>query len=381
VGFRSLLSELVSNRLKGLSDPKPVIASGHAAPFTDWQFFTDYHFTMAWYIDDFERSLSGSSINTRAAYRRDVLTFTVWSHDAGIERPSDVSRIVLRRYLVYLTSAGFAKRSIARHVASLRRYFHYLVRRGEILVDPTTRLHAPSGAGRLPKVLTRTEIEILLDGSGSTVGPDLPHAVVPCESLAGAESGVEHRDSSLGAAVGVESVEFCDAIRARDQEILEILYGSGLRVSELCSLTERALDRRRGVVTVLGKGNKERIVPLSSPSIAAVSSWIETYRTQFLEHLPVRARDSMPATALFVNRRGSPLTPRDVRRILDRKSPVPTHPHALRHTFATHLLDGGADLRVVQELLGHADLSTTQRYTHVSKERLRRVFDDAHPRA
>jgi site-specific recombinase XerD len=125
---------------------------------------------------------------------------------------------------------------------------------------------------------------------------------------------------------------------------------------------------------VRGKGGKARMVPLSEPAVDAVRRWLATGR----EHL---FDDGSPAAAVFLNRRGRRLTPRDARRILDRRAAAPTHPHALRHTFATHLLDGGADLRVVQELLGHADLSTTQRYTHVSKERLRRVFDETHPRA
>jgi site-specific recombinase XerD len=160
--------------------------------------------------------------------------------------------------------------------------------------------------------------------------------------------------------------------------VLELLYGSGLRVSEVCGLTVEDLDLRRGWLSVWGKGSKQRRVPLSAPAVDALRAWVRSGRTAALTAWPSAggAHD-----ALFVNRRGRPLTPRDVRRILDHRSPVPTHPHALRHTYATHLLDGGADLRAVQELLGHADLATTQIYTHVSRERLRRVFDATHPRA
>ncbi|MEY2458724.1 MAG: integrase/recombinase XerC, partial [Acidimicrobiaceae bacterium] len=167
-------------------------------------------------------------------------------------------------------------------------------------------------------------------------------------------------------------------LRGRDDAVLELLYGSGLRVSEVCSLKVGDVDPRRKWLSVWGKGAKERRVPLSAPAAAAVREWLAHGRNDAIDASPATAAAT---DALFVNRRGRPLTPRDVRRILDHRSPVPTHPHALRHTFATHLLDGGADLRAVQELLGHADLATTQIYTHVSRERLRRVFDATHPRA
>jgi integrase/recombinase XerC len=163
-------------------------------------------------------------------------------------------------------------------------------------------------------------------------------------------------------------------VRARDDAVLEVLYGSGLRVGELCSLDVGDLDLDRARATVWGKGGKQRAVPLGAPAVAALRTWLDHHRVDLLT-------PATPAGALFVNQRGKRLTPRDVRRLLDRRAPAPTHPHALRHTFATHLLDGGADLRAVQELLGHADLSTTQRYTHVSRERLRSVYDETHPRA
>ena len=157
----------------------------------------------------------------------------------------------------------------------------------------------------------------------------------------------------------------------RDLAVLELLYAAGLRVSELCGLNRSDVDLRGRTVTVLGKGGKQRRVPIHDAAVAALRAWFED------------GRDAMegPAEAAFVNRRGARLGPRDVRRILDRRSASPTHPHALRHTYATHLLDGGADLRVVQELLGHASLATTQVYTHVSKERLRAVYGETHPRA
>jgi len=168
--------------------------------------------------------------------------------------------------------------------------------------------------------------------------------------------------------------EVDDAVRLRDVAIVELLYGSGLRVAELCGLRPDDLDLRRGQVTVWGKRAKQRLVPMSEPSVGAVRAWLRQGRRAL-------ATEATPGDAVFLNRRGRRLSPRDVRRVLDRRASAPTHPHALRHTFATHLLDGGADLRVVQELLGHDDLATTQLYTHVSKERLRAVYDATHPRA
>ena len=166
-----------------------------------------------------------------------------------------------------------------------------------------------------------------------------------------------------------------EAVRLRDDAALELLYGSGLRVSELCGLSVGDVDTRDRWATVWGKGSKQRRVPISESAASAVQRWLADGPPGTW-----RAAES-PADALFLNSRGQRLGPRDVRRILDRRSPSPTHPHALRHSFATHMLDGGADLRVVQELLGHASVRTTQVYTHVSKERLLAVYDLSHPRA
>ena len=297
---------------------------------------------MTWRVDDFTATLTSVSAATVDAYRRDVDGFVVWAERAGLSGPSAVDRLAVRRYLAALTTRRRAKRTIARTASALRRYFRWLQREGEIESDPTARLSAPKGEARLPHVLRTDELHRLLD-----------------DPLAAAED-----DPSF--------------VRGRDDAVLELLYGSGLRVSELCSLTTADVDVRRSWVSVWGKGAKERRVPLSAPAVAALRAWLSSGREEALEAWP---SDGPAHDALFVNRRGRPLTPRDVRRILDHRSPVPTHPHALRHTFATHLLDGGADLRAVQELLGHADLATTQIYTHVSRERLRRVFDANHPRA
>jgi site-specific recombinase XerD len=200
--------------------------------------------------------------------------------------------------------------------------------------------------------------------------------------------------------VGVSAGEPWPSREQRDRTIVELLYGTGMRVSELCGLRPGDVLRSRGMVRVMGKGAKERLIPVGEPAQVALDTWLRSGRADFVANVdrraggaaatasassasaaPTSAAASEGSSFVFVNERGRPLTPRDVRRVLDRRSSEPVHPHALRHTYATHLLDGGADLRVVQELLGHADLSTTQRYTHVSKDRLRTVHARTHPRA
>ena len=293
---------------------------------------------MPWQLDGFAASLTSVSVNTVAAYRRDLDGFVAWAERAGIGAPDAVDRRTLRRYLAYLATRRYARRSIARKASAIRRYFGWLHRAGMLPSDPSAGLSAPRGDGRLPRVLRADELTTLLDDPPATVDED------------------------------------DDAVRLRDDAVLELLYGSGLRVGELCGLRPADIQLERGVVQVWGKGAKQRQVPVSEPAAEALAGWLATGRMAL-------TTPETPDDAVFLNRRGRRLTTRDVRRILDRRAPAPTHPHALRHTFATHLLDGGADLRAVQELLGHSDLSTTQHYTHVSKERLRAVYAATHPRA
>lgn len=301
-----------------------------------------------WQLDAFVRSLTDVAPSTVEAYRRDIDAFVTWAARLGLDGPSGVDRLCLRRYLAFLTTRGYGRRTIARRASALRRYFGWLRRRGAVEGDPTAGLTAPKGEARLPRVLRPDELRALL----------------------GDEAG--RAPASTGPRPAVDAV--AEAAGRRDDAVLEVLYGSGLRVAELVGIDVDDLDLSRSRVVVHGKGGKVRSVPLSTPAVQALRDWLEHGRSEM-------ATELSPAGAVFLNRRGKRMTPRDARRILDRRSVTPTHPHALRHTFATHLLDGGADLRVVQELLGHADLSTTQRYTHVSKERLRRVFDATHPRA
>lgn len=292
----------------------------------------------AWALDGFVASLTAAAPATLRAYRSDLVAFADWADRLGLERPEQVTRTNLRRYIAHLTTRGLARRSIARKASSLRRYFGWMARTGRVPVDPASGLSVPGGGGRLPRVLRDDEITAVLDDPPASTADDSP------------------------------------AIRSRDDAVLELLYGSGLRVSELCGLRPDDIDLPRRRVTVWGKGSKQRVVPISPPACDSLRQWLDHGRREL-------ATATSPADAVFVNRRGTRLGPRDVHRLLDRRAPSPTHPHALRHTFATHLLDGGADLRSVQEMLGHADLSTTQHYTHVSKQRLRSVLDATHPRA
>ncbi len=293
---------------------------------------------MGWSEREFLTSLTSVAPRTVEAYGRDLRGFVTWAEQQGADGPGGVDRLVLRRYVAHLAATGYAKRSIARKASTLRRYFAWCTRTAVVPSDPTLGLSTPRGDSRLPRVLRQDELNVLLDEPLAAIDADPP------------------------------------AVRARDDAVLEVLDGSGLRVGELCSLDIGDVDLARGRATVWGKRDKQRVVPLGEPAVAALRTWIADARDELLT-------DASPAGALFVNLRGKRLTPRDVRRLLDRRAPGPTHPHALRHTFATHLLDGGADLRAVQELLGHSDLATTQRYTHVSRERLRSVYDATHPRA
>jgi len=292
----------------------------------------------AWRLGAWVSSLTDLSPESRRAYETGVRSFVEWASRGRVDEPTAVSRLVLRRYLAYLSTRNYARQTVAQRASSLRRYFGWLARQGVVGADPTTFVSARGGSGKLPRALSRGDVEVILDD---------PPERATCVA---------------------------DHVRLRDQAVLEVLYGSGLRVSELCGLSTGDLDLRAGWALVWGKGAKQRRVPISENAVNALRLWLRQGR-------PLMQSPATPKGALFLNNRGGRLGTRDVRRILDRRSPVPTHPHALRHSFATHLLDGGADLRVVQELLGHASVRTTQVYTHVSKERLLAVYDMSHPRA
>jgi integrase/recombinase XerC len=290
-----------------------------------------------WGRDEWAGSLTDLAPASKKAYLQALDSFVTWAERGGHSGPGQISRISLRRYLAYLSTRSYARQTMAQRAAALRRYFAWAQRSGLAPGDPAAGLSARSGRGRLPRALPRGEVEQLL----------------------------EH-PSARATAVAAH-------VRLRDDAVLELLYGSGLRVSELCGLDVADLDLSGGWAKVWGKGGKQRRVPLSEPAMLALRRWLAEGR-------PAMA-PAPGGPPLFYNARGARLGPRDVRRILERRSLTPVHPHALRHSFATHMLDGGADLRVVQELLGHASLRTTQVYTHVSKERLLAVYESSHPRA
>jgi len=291
--------------------------------------------TTQWRLRDYAVTLRATdrAEATQTAYLSDLDAFIAWAVERDLDQPSDVTTRLLRDYLAFMTERGDERTSIIRRRASLRGYFAWMVQRGHLEESPAARLSAPRPNHRLPKIVVREQLDNLLDEDWGD-----------------------------------------EAWATLDRAVCEVLYGAGLRVSELCGLNVMSVDFRQGLLRVLGKGRKERIVPLHRRGLDAVQLWIADARTDVM-------RANSPSEALFFNRRSNRLGPRDVRRILDsRVMRGHVHPHALRHTYATHLLEGGADLRVVQELLGHESLTTTQIYTHVSKSRLQKVHHDTHPR-
>ncbi len=302
-------------------------------------------------LDEWMRSLTTHAGATSKAYLGDLEQFLEFASDKGLTKPSEVTRATLREFLSEQAQKGLARATLARRAASLRSYFDWARRRGLVELDPAKRLSAPSGDGRLPVVVAASDLIEILDGLHE-------------QTQQKQEQEQEHGHQGD---VGLACIR-------RDLAVVELLYGCGLRVGELCGIRASSLDFTSRTVRVLGKGSKERILPLHDGVVEAIEQWMR-FGWEFL------ASSSTPRDVIFLNRRGGPLGPRDVRRILDLRFPTPVHPHALRHSFATHLLDGGVDLRLVQELLGHSSLETTQIYTHVSKERLAEVYRTAHPRA
>ena len=287
------------------------------------------------------RDERGCSPHTVRAYRGDVGSLLRTVAHAGVTEPSGITLPMLRSWLAGQASGGRARATIARRAASARAFTGWCHRRGLAPTDPGDRLSSPQVPRSLPTVLDRADAAALMEHAAVAADDGNPEAV-------------------------------------RDRAIVELLYATGIRVSELCGIDVDDVDLsgRLPTVRVRGKGNKERVVPFGRPALTALSEW-----------LAVRANRTGPQTgaALFVGRRGGRIDPRTVRAATHRltaQAGVPDlAPHGLRHTAATHVLEGGADLRTVQELLGHATLSTTQRYTHVSVERLRATFAQAHPRA
>ena len=275
-------------------------------------------------------------------YAADLAQFVEFMHKKKLNAWEQVRPTEIREYLSHLMEQGLERSTISRKIASLRSFYKYLVRHGVVSSNPLIGLQTPKQPKKLPEFMYLREIEELLKIDSST-----PRGL-------------------------------------RDRAILEVLYGSGLRVSELTGLNLEDIDLERGYLRVYGKGAKERISFLGCTGCRALNDYLQKGRPFFL----VRAQDQAEAAvqAVFLNKNGGRLTARSVRRILNsyaEKAALGKNvsPHTLRHSFATHLLEGGADLRVVQELLGHANISTTQIYTHLGREQIKKTYQQTHPRA
>lgn len=289
------------------------------------------------YIDEFIDYLNaerGASKHTIKAYRTDLLIFKEWREKKGV-REDEVDQDVLRDYIAWMQQNGQSRATIARRFATLRSYYKFLTREEYMDTNPILEISTPKLEKKLPDFLYIEEVNTLLASPGED-----------------------------------------DTISIRDRAILETLYSTGIRVSELVALNLSDLDLEAGMVKVMGKGGRERFVPIGSYAIRAIKRYLEK-RPELL---------SKEEDALFLNRWGERISDRGVRFLIGkymRRAGIGKRvsPHTLRHSFATHLLNRGADLRMVQEMLGHKSLSTTQIYTHLTKERLKKVYDETHPRA
>lgn len=295
---------------------------------------------MATLIDQFIGYLGnerGLALNTLESYSRDLRQYQEFLEKGGSETLESASQSTIVAYLMYLRKQGKATATIARRLAALKAFYHFLIKENLVDKDPTDSLASPKLERKLPKVLTVEEVDRLL------AKPDTrtPHGL-------------------------------------RDKAMLELLYATGIRVSELTSLNLGDVDLQEAVVRCRGKGSKERIVPVGTIAINALSAYLSGGRPRIVQDPREKA--------LFVNHHGSRLTRQGFWKIV-KKYAVQAGirkeitPHTLRHSFATHLLENGADLRAVQEMLGHADISTTQIYTHITKSRLKEVYSRTHPRA
>ena len=310
---------------------------------------------------DYLRSVRNASPSTLRNYRTDLLEFGEYLTPPGAATLplGKIDHRTIREFMGHLHDRGLQKSSIARKLASIRSFFKYCVREGRLENSPARLVSTPKLPKRLPRVLSAEEMSGFLDNM-----------------VAAGESAVAGKARRPGA-----SAQESRLLVKRDLALFELLYASGLRVSELTGLNIADIDRNEMMLRVLGKGNKERIVPFGSKAERAIAGYWEV-RAGLLEH----AKGRTDAQAVFLNYSGTRLSPRSVNRILKKYAALVNinwsiHPHSLRHAFATHLLADGADLRAIQELLGHQSLSTTQRYTHATIRQLMDVYDKAHPRA
>jgi len=288
-------------------------------------------------LADFVRHLESEKRNsprTCENYQRDLRRLAHWLQDNNLANWPDLSLHHVRRYVAWLSRSGLGGHSIARHLSAIRRFYQFLLREGLAKDNPALDVRAPKTGRRLPKVADVDQIQQLLE-----TAPD-------------------------------------DPLEVRDLAMFELMYSSGLRLAELASLDLQSLDFGGREIRVLGKGNKERVLPVGGKAVAALERWLSV-RSQYADD---------QETAVFVSQRGSRLSRRSIQARLARwgiraGADQRLHPHLLRHSFASHMLESSGDLRAVQELLGHADIATTQVYTHLDFQHLARVYDQSHPRA
>ena len=306
------------------------------------------------------RSVRNSSPNTIRSYESDLEQFLTFLTPPGtpMPAPQEVTHVMIREFVAHLHDLKLEKSSIARKLAAIRSFFKYAVREGLVVRSPARMVATPKLPKRIPAVLSPEDLNTFLDS-------------IAAGTPAGAGKARGARAESDASRLMVR----------RDRAILELLYASGLRVSELTGLNLVDMDRKELMLRVRGKGNKERIVPYGGKAEKALEAY-ESVRQEILH----RAGSRGDHQAVFLNHFGTRLTQRSVARIVKKYARLANvnwdlHPHSLRHAFATHLLADGADLRAIQELLGHSSLSTTQRYTHATIRQLLEVFDKAHPRA
>lgn len=279
----------------------------------------------------------GLSKNTLEGYRRDTARLIDYLRDKKIRHIQDVRKDTLAAYVFYLKKQELSPASIARRISSLKGFFRFLCLEDYIEDDPSLNLESPKLAKKLPRVLSEKEISSLL-----------------------------------------EKKDISKPMELRDKAILELLYASGMRVSELANLNYHQVDLDLAFVRCIGKGNKERIIPLGSAAVQAVREYLKVIRPRLLK--------KVSEEALFLNHHGQRMTRQGIWKIIKKQALLTgvnraITPHTMRHSFATHLLANGADLRSVQELLGHSDISTTQIYTHLTKKKLREIYEKTHPRA
>jgi integrase/recombinase XerC len=318
-----------------------------------------------------ERSLSPHTVR---AYLGDVGSLLEYAHRAGAQAPADLAATHLRGWLASQHASGAARTTLARRGSAARTFTAFGHRCGWLAVDPGPRLGTLKTRRTLPHVLRQDEMRTVLDTANRAAQVGAPAPTAPAPTAQAPESAAP--ESAAPAPIAATAAEA--AVALRDAAVLELLYATGIRVSELCALTADSLDHARRTVRVRGKGDKERTVPVGVPALRAVTAWLGQGRPA------MAAASSGPA--LFLGVRGGRLDPRTARRIVHQLlreggATRDTGPHGLRHTAATHLLEGGADLRSVQEILGHSSPATTQIYTHVSIERLKSSYRQAHPRA